>query len=480
MAFKKIADPAFDMAAPVNKDDSKTNYQYYAYPAIQPNQRGGRIELQVQDTSRYFLPCEAFIEFEGELVTNVAANTAYANEAKIRVGFVNNGIMALFNSARYLIDGKEIESIDQDVDIATTIIGLARYSDDYTRSAGPSMMFAKDTNDHPENNKYIKLRTPRGTSGADGTAQPVDEEHEDQPGAAFDIIKGDNNNFNLGFATRKGTLQGQRRQFSCASPLHHIFGFCRNVRKVIYGAKHTIALVRKSDDNDAILRANGVAEGKVNLNKIALWMPVLTPSVAIEQQLLSFMDSGGKSLLSWLTTTTDVKQDNVNGDFTWHLASKQGVSAPRHIFIALQDANRVGRQLSSHMIFDQLGVSEVSLRINGQQEPTEVVQLNYDNNHVARVYHKMLSFMGRDQNVDTGLQISQIDFTKLYPIYYFSLEHLDMMRQSVVDIHFHASVQRPAGIADYRAIAVILSDKSMMLEGIGGRMRMIDAPVENL
>ncbi len=477
MAFKKIADPAFDMAAPVNKDDSKINYQYYAYPAREPNQRG-RVELQVQDTSRYFLPCEAFIEVEGELVTNVAADTPYEVDLNIRVGFVNNGIMALFNSARYIIDGKEIESIEQDVDVATTIIGLARYSDDYTRSAGPSMMFAKDTSNHADHRQFIKVRTARDTSEAE--QQLADHlDREDRPAAEFDILKRVNDNFNLGFATRNGALKGQHRRFSCAIPLHHIFGFCRNVRKVIYGAKHTVVLVRKENDNDAIWRANGVDDGKVNLNKLVLWMPVLTPSVAIEQQLLSFMDTGGKSLLSWLTTTTDTKQDNVNGKFTWHLASKQGVSAPRHIFIALQDANRVGRQLSSHMIFDKLGVSEVSLRINGQQEPAEIVQLDYNNNDVARVYHRILSFMGRDQNVDTGLQISQIDFEKHYPIYYFSLEHLDMMRQSVVDIYFQARVQRGA-IADYRAVAVILSDKSMLLEGVGGRMRLIDAPVENM
>jgi hypothetical protein len=191
-------------------------------------------------------------------------------------------------------------------------------------------------------------------------------------------------------------------------------------------------------------------------------------------------------LLSWLTTTTDVKQDNIDGTFTWHLAAKQGVSAPRHIFIALQNRDRLERQLSSHMIFDKLGVTEVSLRINGQQEPKEDIQLDFNNNHIARVYHRMLSYMGRDQNVDTGLQISQLDFKSLYPIYYFSLEHLDMMRQSVVDIHFRARVQRPTNAAgdvlipNYRAVAVILSDKSMLLEGVGGRMRLIDAPVENM
>jgi hypothetical protein len=208
-------------------------------------------------------------------------------------------------------------------------------------------------------------------------------------------------------------------------------------------------------------------------------MPVMTPSISEEDRLLSFMSQSGKSVISWLTTTTDATQSDINGLFTWQIASQQGVSAPRHIFIALQDAARADNQILSHMIFDNLGVSEVSLRINGHQEPSEDILLNFDQNHVARAYHRLMSFIGRDQNIDTGLQISQLDFTTLYPIYYFSLEHLDLTRQSVVDIIFLARVTRGA-IADYRAIAVILSDKSMLLEGAGGRMRVVDAPVENM
>ncbi len=133
------------------------------------------------------------------------------------------------------------------------------------------------------------------------------------------------------------------------------------------------------------------------------------------------------------------------------------------------------------MIFDKLGITEVSLRINGHQEPSEDILLNIDQNHVARAHHRLMTFMGRDQNIETGLEISQLDFTSLYPIYYFSLERLDVTRQSVVDIHFRARINRDAGvIANYRAIAVILSDKSMLLEGVGGRMRVVDAPVENM
>jgi len=182
--------------------------------------------------------------------------------------------------------------------------------------------------------------------------------------------------------------------------------------------------VRKDNDNDAIWRTDA-ADGKVVLTKLVLWMPVMTPSITTEERILSFMDTGGKSLLCWLTATTDAKEDNVDGTFTWHL-SKQGVSAPRHMFVALQNRIRLGSQERSQMIFDQLGINDVSLRINGQQEPSVDIQLDYNINHIARVYHRMLSFMGGDQNVDTGLQISQLDFTRLYPIYYFSLEHLDL------------------------------------------------------
>ena len=68
--FKRVSDPAFDMDAPVLKDESVRDYQYYSYDARFPDQRG-RIELQVQDTNRYFLPAEAFIEVKGEILNNV-------------------------------------------------------------------------------------------------------------------------------------------------------------------------------------------------------------------------------------------------------------------------------------------------------------------------------------------------------------------------------------------------------------------------
>ncbi|KAK3601701.1 hypothetical protein CHS0354_016059 [Potamilus streckersoni] len=154
--FKRISDPACDMDAPIPKDESVRDYQYYSYDARTPNQRG-RIELQVQDTSRYFLLSKAFLEIE-------------------------------------------------DVDVATTILGLARYSDDYSRSAGPSMMFAKDTTDFPEN-RNVTIGNMRNSAGDNTTP----------------AVLSMNANFNLGFAVRKSMLKGHRGAFSCAIPLSYLW-----------------------------------------------------------------------------------------------------------------------------------------------------------------------------------------------------------------------------------------------------------------
>ena len=50
--------------------------------------------------------------------------------------------------------------------------------------------------------------------------------------------------------------------------------------------------------------------------------------------------------------------------------------------------------------------------------------VKFEQNSVARAYHRLMSFMGRDQNVDTGLQISQRDFTNVVSdLLFFAATH---------------------------------------------------------
>ena len=89
--------------------------------------------------------------------------------------------------------------------------------------------------------------------------------------AATTSAKAENN----GFAARheyliqSPTVKGT---FSFRIPLKHIFGFCEDYDKIVYGLKHNLTLVIKTDD-DAIFREAAAGARKVNLDKIAWFIP---------------------------------------------------------------------------------------------------------------------------------------------------------------------------------------------------------------
>jgi len=140
--------------------------------------------------------------------------------------------MYLFNNISYKLSSQEIESIYHPGQ-ATTMLGLLKYSDDFSKAQGLNQLWRKYTTT---------------------TAVIAD---------------------NKGFKTRQSYLIQKplaKGTFSFIVPLKHIFGFCEDYNKIVYGFRHTLTLVRKSDD-DAIFRANVVDPGKVSLTKISWCMP---------------------------------------------------------------------------------------------------------------------------------------------------------------------------------------------------------------
>ena len=80
---------------------------------------------------------------------------------------------------------------------------------------------------------------------------------------------------NTGFATRQALLiqkPAVKVTFLFIVPLSHIFGFCDDYDKIIYGYKQSLIFVRASD-NATIFRDNAVAAGKVELQRIQWFMP---------------------------------------------------------------------------------------------------------------------------------------------------------------------------------------------------------------
>ena len=135
---------------------------------------------------------------------------SYANDSLITL--TNNGIMYLFKRIRYDLSGQEIENI-MNVGQATTMLGLLKYPDDFSKSKGLNQLWYKDTT---------------AIANDDNTGFKVRREY---------IIK---------YPNTKG-------EFSFRIPLKHIFGFCEDYDKILYGLKHTLTLTR-NNDNDAILK----------------------------------------------------------------------------------------------------------------------------------------------------------------------------------------------------------------------------------
>jgi len=99
------------------------------------------------------------------------------------------------------------------------------------------------------------------------------------------------NNINIGFVARHGYVIQKpdlKGTFSFRIPLKHIFGFCDDYEKIVYGFKHQLTLVRKGDKN-AIFRAAAADAGKVALSKrlgiCHMWLQICKKNLHSKKQL---------------------------------------------------------------------------------------------------------------------------------------------------------------------------------------------------
>ena len=204
---------------PIPSDDSIDKYEDIEYEPVAGtnlNSSGGDIRLTIETQDIFTHPSESFLIIEGELKKN--DNNRYRDDDPISL--TNNGIMHLFKRIRYDLSGQEIESLSH-LGQATTMLGLLKYPDDFSKSKGLNQLWYKDTTD---------------------TAVLAD---------------------NVGFKIRHDyiiTNSRPRGSFSFRIPLKHIFRFCGDYDKVVYGLKHNLTLTR-NDDNDAVYKAAKNAAG---------------------------------------------------------------------------------------------------------------------------------------------------------------------------------------------------------------------------
>ena len=117
-------------------DDSIYDYEYKEYnPIAGTDHNRGSIVITIEAQDIYTHPAESFLIIDGQLrKKDRGPNNAivpYANADVVTL--INNGMMYLFSDIRYHLASHEIEVL-QNPGHATTMLGLLKYPDDFTKS----------------------------------------------------------------------------------------------------------------------------------------------------------------------------------------------------------------------------------------------------------------------------------------------------------------------------------------------------------
>ena len=423
---------------PIPKDDSIDKYEEIAYEPVAGtnlNASGQDIRLTIETQDIFTHPSESYLIIEGRLLKT--DNNSYGNNDLITL--TNNGIMHLFKRIRYELSGQEIENI-MNVGQATTMLGLLKYPDDFSKSKGLNQLWCKDTNARAEE-------------------------------------------ANTGWNIRRLHIipnSDPRGTFSFRIPLKHILGFCGDYDKVVYGFKHNLTLTR-NDDDDAIFRAannaagGAVADGKIRLDKISWFMPHVTPADNDKMELYKIIEKKEKIPVGYRMIQCDSATIPQAISFSWRLSVKSSPEVPRFIIVGFQ-TNKSGDQLTNPSIFDNVNVSNIYVMLNSTRYPTTDYNISFLSQKYSRVYGDAAEFRSKFYNMDeliSNPNITPTAFRTLFPLFLFDVsKQSEKLKYSTTDIqikmHFSANVP---GIT--QAYAVIISDRLINFQSDGNKFSVV-------
>jgi len=384
-------------------DDSVKSYETYAYHPITGTKldNPGQIVIRIENQDAFFLPKQSWLQVEWQLVTTAGA--AYV--AGTLISLTNNGLMFLFDNIKYELTEQEIESI-----YATTMLRMAKYS---------------------ENNLNQCWVLDTDTTSTDA---------------------------NLGFKSRRNFLledADPKGSFRFTIPLDHIFGFCYDYDKIVYGFVHTLTLVRSASSNNAIFRNNTDAthkavDGKITINKIAWMMPKIEPNIEQKNKLYkSILNKDTLSVGFRMRKCTSVSLQSGIKEFTWRLGVRSVPEKPRFMMFGFQKS-KVGDQKKNTPLFDHCNLTNMYILLNNVRYPAIDFHADFDKDHYENLYKNLHDFRSIYYVIDSLVSNTNVDssvYKSLFPLFAFDVsKQSERLNHGVVDIivemNFGGTLQR--------------------------------------
>ena len=422
---------------PILNDDSIDKYEYFEYyPVVGTNINNiGDIRINIESQDIFTHPSESFLLIEGRLTRVNGADYANADN----ISLINNAMMYLFRDIRYELSGQEIEKVNY-VGHATKMMGLLKYTEDFGKSKGLNQLWYKDTSNSP-------------------------------------------NNQNRGWSIRHNHIFNNSNvngSFSFRIPLKHIFGFCEDYDKVVYGFKHTLSLTR-TEDHNAIYKAdddghgNPVPAGKITLSKFTWFMPHVMPADKDKMELYKIIEKKEKVAVGYrMIQCTSISVPQVNS-LSWRLSVKSSPEVPRFIIVGFQ-TDKNNDQDQNPAIFDNLDIRNIYVMLNSNRYPTLDYNLSFPAQQIGRAYGDAAEFRSKFFNINELISnpcISAYEYKNLYPLFLFDVsKQSERLKYSTTDIQIKIefNTQVPAGTEGY---AVIISDRLNNFQSDGNKMSVV-------
>lgn len=446
MTSLEVHDEILDVSEPHHYDESISSIDFYEYtPQTQSNNNtpSVQISMTINNQDIYTLPSKSYISIKGQL-RKLGNNNVYA--ATDEITLINNAMMYLFTGIKYELGNTTIETINYPGQ-TTSMIGYLSYPDDFSKSAGLTCCWSKDTNISADSAKF----------SASAAA----------PAAGY--LPAHNTNYNDGFALRKGHLFSSNPLgcFEFHIPLSHIFGFAE-YKKVIYGMKHTLTLTRGSDTT-AIYRNAAAADGKIDITNISWHMPQIQMTPEYLTGMRQLIEQKTTLPLAFRARTTEQTILTQTQSYTWRLSVTGGVEKPRWIIIGFQ-TDKMDTQQQNPAVFNNLNLKNAYVTLNSERYPKSEIMTNFTRNEYMRLFGMFDDFKKEYFGIDSLVGGTQVDvpaFKSLFPIIVFDVRRQnETLKTGVMDIQvkFEFNEAVPANTTAY---SVMISDRFYKLTSDG-------------
>lgn len=430
-------------------------------------------ELSIRDRDQFYLPSHAFLEVEVEIKVGGSANVE-ANQ----IGLAGDA-WSVFENVKLKFNNSEFANLDRPGK-ACHMRKVMEMSRDYAESCGSIQGYYPDQ----ISDGYV------GVLGATASAPnvatvAVANNATDVPSGMFEPINYDldasskviavrkNETYNDAFRKRIKRSVGKQRYWL---PLQEVFPILAQ-QGVTKGLNISLDLYKVNSANTACFGKYNAGAVTIDISRVSMWLPKLTPSVETRGEITKQLMSEHKSLFKYqhmhLYQSNSFTPSTTEGRY--RVTTEQ--NRPTTVLLGFQLVQRDETHRLNSLEFDIQKIKQVHVRLNGSAFPSEYFDVEASNLKYARVVQACHQAGKKTFDNENGSLITYENF-KNGPnaIFAFDLEHysralLENATMADLEIRWTCDTQP----TDYKVVVCVLSERDAEKQLTQGDIRIAKA-----